>query len=104
MPGMLALLECLRPHISITTMRQWSRIITAMLATLGRVTMLGISRWAGKGGSYGTVQRFFQTALPWAAIFWVFFRHHLFCKNEAYLLAGDEIVVTKAVIKVCHKC
>ena len=27
----------------------------------GRVTMLGISRWAGKGGSYRTIQRFFVT-------------------------------------------
>ena len=67
-----------------------------MLAMSGRVTMLGISRWAGKGGSYRTVQRFFQTVLPWATIFWVFFCHHLFCSEEVYLLAGDEVVVTKA--------
>ena len=26
----------------------------------GRVTMLGLSRWAEKGGSYRTVQRFFK--------------------------------------------
>lgn len=77
-------------------MRQWSRIIKAMLAMSGRVTMLGISRWAGQGGSYRTVQRFFQTALPWATILWIFFREHLWSKNEAYLLAGDEVVITKA--------
>ena len=37
-----------------------------MLVMTGRVTMLGISRWAGKGGSYRTVQRFFSTVIPWA--------------------------------------
>jgi putative transposase len=29
-------------------------------------------------------------------MFWLFFRHHLFCRGEVYLLAGDETVVTKA--------
>lgn len=58
--------------------------------------MLGISRWAGRGGSYRTVYRFFHTIIPWATIFWLFFRKHLFRENEVYLLAADEVVVTKA--------
>lgn len=58
--------------------------------------MLGISRWTGIGGSYRTVQRFFNTALPWATLLWVFFRQHLWRASEVYLLAGDEVVVTKA--------
>src|SRR5712691_9929796 len=62
----------------------------------GRVTMLGISRWAGKGGSDRTIQRFFSQALPWAMLFWVFFRHHVHRPDEVYLLVGDEVVVTKA--------
>ncbi len=62
----------------------------------GRVTMLGISRWAGVGGSYRTVMRFFQTVIPWTTVFWVFFRRHLFCPNDVYLLAGDEVVISKA--------
>jgi len=33
-------------------------IIEATLSMTGRVTMLGISRWTEKGGSYRTVQRF----------------------------------------------
>ena len=37
-------------------------------------TMLGLARWAGKGGSYRTVQRLFSTVIPWAILFWVFFR------------------------------
>ena len=92
----LTLLQCLVPEIKVTTMRQLSRIIMAMLAMSGRVTMLGISRWAGTGGSYRTVSRFFHTVIPWAKVFWVFFRQHLFSPNDVYLLAGDEVVITKA--------
>jgi hypothetical protein len=85
----LTLLQCLLPEIKVTTMRQLSQIIMAMLAMSGRVTMLGISRWAGTGGSYRTVMRFFGTVIPWATVFWVFFRRHLFCPNDVYLLAGN---------------
>jgi len=80
----------------MTTIRQFSTIALALLAMTGRVTMLGISRWTTKGGSYRTVQRFFATALPWASLFWLFFRSHLFDPDDVYLLAGDETVVTKA--------
>jgi hypothetical protein len=58
--------------------------------------MLGISRWAGKGGSYRTVQRLFSTVLPWAMLFWVFFRQHVYCPTDVYFVAGDEVVVTQA--------
>ncbi len=96
MPDILSLLQCLLPQINVTTMRQLNQIIIAMLAMSGRVTMLGIFRWAGIGGSYRTVMRFFHTVIPWATVFWVFFRRHLFCPNDVYLLAGDEVVITKA--------
>jgi len=58
--------------------------------------MLGLSRWAGPGGSYRTVQRFFSQALPWARRFWVFFRQPLSRADEVYLLVGAEVVATKA--------
>jgi putative transposase len=96
MPDILALLVCLQPWITATTARQLSHITLGMLTMTGRVTMLGISRWTGHGGSYRTIQRFFATALPWAQLFWHFFRHHLFQADDVYLLAGDEVVVTKA--------
>ena len=80
----------------MTTIRQFSTIALALLAMTGRVTMLGISRWTGQGGSYRTVQRFFATTLPWATLFWLFFRSHLFDPDDVYLLAGDETVVTKS--------
>jgi putative transposase len=77
-------------------MRQLNQIIMAMLAMNGRITMLGISRWTGAGGSYRTMLRFFHTVIPWATLFWLFFRKHLFRANEVYLLAGDEVVVSKS--------
>src|SRR5262249_49347963 len=92
----LALLQCLQPAVPATTLRQCSRIVRALLVMTGRVTMLGLSRWAGKGGSYRTVQRFFATVIPWAMLFWVFFRHHVYRSEEGYLLVGDEVIVTKA--------
>ena len=92
----VALFQCLRPSLSSTTWRQLSRIALALLVMTGRVTMLGLSRWAGKGGSYRTVQRFFSTVIPWAILFWVFFRHHVYCPADVYLAAGDEVVATKA--------
>jgi len=96
MPDILSLLLCLRPWITATTARQLSHIILGILTMTGRVTMLGISRWTGDGGSYRTIQRFFATTLPWAQLFWCFFRQHLFHSDDVYLLAGDEVVVTKA--------
>jgi putative transposase len=92
----LALCQCLLPHVTVTTLRQLSRMVWALLVMSGRVTMLGISRWAGPGGSYRTIQRFFSQALPWAMLFWVFFRQHVYRPDEVYLLAGDEVVATKA--------
>ncbi len=96
MPDILALLLCLQPCLTATTVRQLSRIAFGLLAMTGRVTMLGISRWSGDGGSYRTVQRCFATVIPWAQVLWLFFRQHLLDPDDVYLLAGDEVVVTKA--------
>jgi putative transposase len=92
----VALFQFLQPHVTTTTLLQCSRMAWAMLVMTGRVTMLGISRWAGKGGSSRTVQRFFATVIPWATLFGVFFRHHVYHPGEVYLLVGDEVVATKA--------
>ena len=96
MTDILAHLRCLEPYLSSTTVRQLSHIVVAMLMMTGRVTMLGMSRWTDKGSSYRTIQRFFTTAIPWALVFWLFFRHWLFNSDDVYLLAGDESVVTKS--------
>ena len=94
--NILALLQSIQNSVSKTTLRQLSRIIPAMIAMTGRVTMLGLSRWTEKGGSYRTVQRFFYTVIPWAQVFWEFFHEHLLDQQDTYLLAGDECVITKA--------
>ena len=98
---MLALLQCLQSAVSRTTRHQCSRIVAALLVMTGRVTMLGISRWVGPGGRYRTVQRFFSQALPWAMLFWVFFRQHVYRADESDLLVGDEVVATQAG-KITH--
>jgi putative transposase len=92
----VTLCQCLQPHVTATTLRQFHRIVSAMLVMTGRVTMLGLSRWAGHGGSYRTVQRFFATVIPWATLFWVFFRQQVYRPEEVYLMVGDEVVTTKA--------
>ena len=92
----LALLQSTYPTISRKNLRRLSRIIKAMLAMTGRVTMLGISRWGGKGCSYRTVQRFFGEPLPWVPLFWQFFVAQLHRSEREYLLAGDESVITKS--------
>ena len=92
----LSLLQCLQPSLTRTTVSQLSHIVLALLTMSGRVTMLGIARWTEVGGSYRTVQRWFYTAIPWAQVLWLFFRQHLFHADDVYLLAGDEVVVTKA--------
>ena len=96
MLAILPLLLCLQSEMSLTTIRQFSHIILACLRVTGRVTMLSLSRWAGDGGSYRTIQRFFSCCLPWPQLFWLFFRSHLFDPSDVYLLAGDETVVTKS--------
>lgn len=92
----LALLQCLSPALNATTLRQLRRITFALLAMTGRVTMVGIARWTDPGGSYRTVQRLFATTIPWAQVMWLFVRQHLLQPDDVYLLAGDEVVVTKA--------
>jgi len=82
--------------VTPTIRRQFSRIILAQLAMTGRVTMLSISRWTEQGGSYRTVQRFFNTALDWGQVHWLLVKMHLLQTQATYILAGDEVVVTKA--------
>jgi putative transposase len=62
----------------------------------GRVTMLGISRWAGKGGSYRTIQRFFYSPINWPTLLWVFFHSHCYSAQHSYAIAGDEVVTSKS--------
>ncbi len=66
--NIISYLQCLKTCLSSTAISQLNVIVTALLSMTGRVTMLGISRWAGEGGSYRTVQRFFNTPAVKAVI------------------------------------
>ncbi len=71
-------------------------IVLALLSMNGRVTMLGMSRWAEEGGSYRTIQRWFKSGLDWGSLMWTVVRTHLADPQGEYVLAGDEVVVSKA--------
>ena len=96
MSEIIALFKVFIPYLSTTLIRQLSHIVFAKLAMTGRVTMLNISRWTSKGGSYRTIQRFFNTVVPWTKLIWVFFRAHLFDSESDYILVADETVTPKS--------
>jgi hypothetical protein len=96
MMNILALLQCIKPAITATNVKRLNRIVIAMIAMTGRVTMLGLSRWTGKGGSYRTIQRFYNTVIAWPQVFKLFFEEHLSNSGGEYFLVGDECVATKS--------
>jgi len=96
MTEILALLQNIAPLLEKTTFRQLSQVIFGMLVASGRITMLGLSRWTEKGGSYRTIQRLYHSVLSWKAIQWLFFRERFLKLEDEYIIAGDEVVVSKA--------
>ena len=96
MPDIMVLVACLSQCLEPTPLRQLGRVIEAMLAMSGRVTMRGLSRWAGKGGSYRTIQRFFTTSLNWCHLQWLLIRQHLLDADDVVVMSGDHVVVTKS--------
>ena len=92
----LTLFACFSTLTSTTSMRHLTVIAEAIFSMTGRVTMLGISRWAEKGGSYRTVQRFFATTFLWTSLHLKFVESHLFNPSHEYLLAGDATTITKS--------
>ena len=96
MSEIVSLFTVFSPHLSATTLRQFCEIVFAVLAMTRGVTMRNISRWTSKGGSYRTIQRFYNTLLPWGTLCWVFFRTYLFDPESVHLLAGDESIVAKS--------
>lgn len=92
----LTLFACFSTFTSTTSIRQMAVIAEAIFSMTGRVTMLGISRWAEKGGSYRSVQRFFATTFWWTALQVQFVESHLFKPGHEYILAGDATTITKS--------
>jgi putative transposase len=96
MPDIMVVLACVSQCVELTTLRQLGRVIEAMLSISGRVTMKGLSRWSGPGGSDRTIQRLFTTSVPWCQLNWLLIRHHLWDANDVVLMSGDHVVVTKS--------
>ena len=96
MSEIVSLLTVFNLHLSVATLRQLCQIVFAILAVTSGVTMRNISRWTTQGGSYRTIQRFYNTLIPWGTLCWVFFEAHLYDPEDVYLLAGDETVVPKS--------
>jgi len=97
MPEIIAILEALSPSLSTNSLKQLGLIIDSTLSMTGRVTMLGISRWTEKGGSYRTIQRFFKEKHQWAELRWLLIKNHISEKCVGtWVLLGDEVVVTKS--------
>jgi len=96
MSEIVPLLVCLNELLTPTTTRQLRQIVFALLCSPDRITMLGLSRWPERGGSYRTIQRFYQRPMNWAQVHWALIQTHLLGSSGPYLLAGDEVVVSKA--------
>ncbi|PZN77022.1 MAG: hypothetical protein DM484_15515 [Candidatus Methylumidiphilus alinenensis] len=96
MKEIIATLSTLSPHLNKRTMNQLAIVVEAVLAMTGRVTMLGLSRWAEKGGSYRTVQRFFGEKIEWPTLRWQLIKQNVAGAKGVWLMTGDEVVVTKS--------
>ena len=96
MKEIITLLNCIIPIIKYKKQQQLAIIIQALLSMRGRITMLGLSRWSEKGGSYRTIVRFFNSKINWEDINWQFIKKHLIRKKSVYLLGGDEVVISKS--------
>jgi|SRR5665811_29131 len=92
----LLILQCLNTCMDSTSLKRLKIIVPALLAIPGRVTMQGISRWTEEGGSYRSVQRFFNTTLDWKNAQWALIRQFFLNSSDTFILAGDETVVTKS--------
>ncbi len=87
---------CLYPLLERKTYRQLLLVTQALLAMTGRITMLGISRWAGIGGSYRTIQRFFGSKIPWESLNWAIAKIFVNKAEGEVVIAGDATTVLKS--------
>jgi len=92
----LLILQCLNTCMDSTSLKRLKIIVPALLAIPGRVTMLSISRWTEEGGSYRSVQRFFNTTIDWKNVQWSLIRQYFQNSFDIFILAGDETIVTKS--------
>ena len=95
MPEIVALLQNIAPVVSSTLLKQMSQVIYGLLISQGRITMLEISRWTERGGSYRTIQRWYHSQILWLQVMWMLFMSQLWQAGHEYIAAGDEVVIGK---------
>lgn len=96
MTEIVALLQTIVPVVSPTILKQMSQVIYGVLTSSGRITMLELSRWTERGGSYRTIQRWYHSNIQWLQVMWSFFTSQLWQADHEYIVAGDEVVIGKA--------
>jgi len=96
MKRIITIINCVKPILKTKHFNQLKIIIHALLIIKGRITMLGLSRWSNKGGSYSSIRRFFNANINWLSINWIIIKSHLIKKDSVCILAGDEVVVKKS--------
>jgi hypothetical protein len=96
MTEIVALLQTIAPAVSPTVLKQMSQVIYGVLISTGRITMLEISRWTERGGSYRTIQRWYHSQILWLQVMWILFTSQLWQAEHEYIAAGDEVVLGKA--------
>ena len=96
MPEIVALLQNIAPSICPTVLKQMSHVISGLLISTGRISMLEISRWTERGGSYRTIQRWYHSQILWLQVIWILFTSQLWQAGHEYIAAGDEVVLGKA--------
>jgi hypothetical protein len=96
MSEIVALLQTIAPIVSSTVLKQMSQVIYGLLISSGRITMLEISRWTERGGSYRTIQRWYHSKILWLQVMWILFTSQLWQAGHEYIAAGDEVVIGKA--------
>ena len=90
------LLTCLHGLLDLTTIKQLTFLSECQLTMTGRITMLSMSRWTEKGGSYRTIQRFFQKNIIWSVLHWELIKPKIKDSSGVILIAGDATTVTKS--------
>ena len=76
MYDILSVFSVLHPHLSMTSLRQFSRVVLGLLAMTGRVSMLNISRWMSEGGVTGRSNAF-STPLSLGGLYTGYFSAHI---------------------------
>jgi len=94
MSEIIPITACLARLVTKTELKRLRQIVPAMLCMTGRVTMVGLSRWTNKGCGYRTIQR--CSKVEWGALLWAVVEAHLTSVGGTYMLAVDEVVVSKA--------